>query len=47
MGWGALEALKLALWQRLGQLAHTGHVLAVIREAVAGQAVRQGQGGCR
>ena len=42
MGWGALEDLKLALWQRLGQLEHTGYVLAP-REVVVGQAVRQGQ----
>ena len=44
-GCGALEALKLALWQRLRQLDHARHVLAVVREVVVGQAVRRvGQG---
>ena len=32
LGCGALEALKLAQWQRLGKLEHTRHVLAVICE---------------
>ena len=41
-GRSALEALKLALWQRLSQLKHPRHVLAVIREVVVAQTGRQG-----
>ena len=40
-GRSALEALKLALWQRLSQLKHPRHVLAVIREEVAGHAASE------
>ena len=39
-GCGALEALKLAQWQRLGKLEHSRHVFAVICELVNGQAAR-------
>ena len=42
VGGSALEAVKLALWQRLGQLEHPRHVLAVVCEIVIFQAVRQG-----
>ena len=37
MGCGALEALKLALWQRLSQLEHPRHVIAATCEVVAEQ----------
>ena len=35
---GALEALKLAQWQRLGKLEHARHVCAFVCEVVFGQA---------
>ena len=38
VGCGALEALKLAQWQRLGKLEHARHVLAAICELVIPQA---------
>ena len=47
VGCGALEALKLAQWQRLGKLEHTSHVLAAICEQISGQAATQNGTGCR
>ena len=43
MGWGALEAIKVALWQRLGELEHSGHVFTVVCEIVLRNAASAGE----